>query len=49
MLLTLLLLLTALNTVENRIPNVSILFMKTYYNTKINEIELNIPIDCDHI
>ena len=30
---------TALTAVQNKIPNVSNLDKKTYYNTKINEIE----------
>ena len=30
---------TALNTVENKIPDVSNLVKKTYYDTKVTEIE----------
>ena len=39
---------TALSAVENKIPNVSNLVKKTYYNTKSNEIENKITTDQDH-
>ena len=38
---------TALNTVENKIPNTSILVKKTDYNTKVSKIEGKIPDVCD--
>ena len=38
---------TALNTVENKIPNTSVLVKKTDYNTKISKIEGKIPDVCD--
>ena len=38
---------TALTAVENKIPNVSNIVKKTYYNTKISEIEDKVT-DHDH-
>ena len=39
---------TALTVVEIKLPNVSNLFKKTYYNTKIIGIENKITNDLDH-
>ena len=39
---------TALIAVENKIPNVSNLVKKGYYNTNISEIENKITTDHDH-
>ena len=39
---------TALTAVQSKMPNVSEVFRKTDYNTKINEIENKIDTDHDH-
>ena len=39
---------TALIVVDNKMPNVSKVFRKTDYNTKINEIENKVDTDHDH-
>ena len=39
---------TALIVVDNKTPNVSKVFRKTDYNTKINEIENKVDTDHDH-
>ena len=40
---------TALTSLENKIPNVNNLVKKTDYNTKISEIENKIVIDHDQM